>query len=189
MWPASTPRSASRMVGRCLLKIQTGRRPSRVLTPVRMHPWGVYELNRWVQARYRGHALEEGRRWHSTLGAEEIVRLDKVIQLQNQTRNGYNHATKQKTKLYLANGEIGLVMMTKNGWYDVVLAGRPQLTASYSRRRDFPGGTGPLELAYALTVHKAQGSEFETVFVVIPEKCRLISRELLYTCLLYTSDA
>ena len=155
----------------------------QVLTPVRMHPWGVYELNRWVQARYRGYLLEEGRKWHSTLGAEEIVRLDKVIQLENQWRNGYNHATKQKTKLYLANGEIGLVMKTDKDWYAVALAGRPNLTASYSRRRDFAGGTGPLELAYALTVHKAQGSEFETVFVVIPEKCRLISRELLYTAL------
>jgi hypothetical protein len=40
-----------------------------------------------------------------------------------------------------------------------------------------------LELAYALTVHKAQGSEFRTVFVVVPEESRLLSRELLYTAL------
>jgi ethanolamine utilization protein EutP (predicted NTPase) len=40
-----------------------------------------------------------------------------------------------------------------------------------------------LELAYALTVHKAQGSEFETVILVIAEPCRLLSKELLYTAL------
>ena len=49
--------------------------------------------------------------------------------------------------------------------------------------RDFLEGRGPLELAYALTVHKAQGSEFNKVFVVVPKKCRPLSRELLYTAL------
>ena len=34
-----------------------------------------------------------------------------------------------------------------------------------------------IELAYALTVHKAQGSQFDTVILVISEPCRIISRE------------
>jgi UvrD-like helicase family protein len=63
----------------------------------------------------------------------------------------------------------------------VAFAGRPWRRYSYSGR-DFPsGGTGPLELAYALTVHKAQGSEFDVVFVVLPKETRLLSRELIYT--------
>jgi ATP-dependent exoDNAse (exonuclease V) alpha subunit len=41
----------------------------------------------------------------------------------------------------------------------------------------------PLELAYALTVHKTQGSEFGITFLVIPNPCRLLSREMLYTAL------
>jgi hypothetical protein len=36
-------------------------------------------------------------------------------------------------------------------------------------------------LAYAITVHKSQGSEFQKVFVVLPKNCRTLSRELLYT--------
>ena len=40
-----------------------------------------------------------------------------------------------------------------------------------------------LELAYALTIHKAQGSEFGLTILVIPNPCRLLSRELLYTAL------
>jgi hypothetical protein len=40
-----------------------------------------------------------------------------------------------------------------------------------------------LELAYALTVHKAQGSQFKKVILIISEPCRLLSTELLYTAL------
>ena len=40
-----------------------------------------------------------------------------------------------------------------------------------------------MELAYALTVHKSQGSEFKKVFVVVPKNCKLLSRELIYTAL------
>jgi len=45
-----------------------------------------------------------------------------------------------------------------------------------------------LELAYALTVHKAQGSEFGKVFLVIPNPCLLLSREMLYTSLTRQKD-
>ena len=34
-----------------------------------------------------------------------------------------------------------------------------------------------------MTVHKCQGSEFGIVFIVIPDRCFLLSRELLYTAL------
>jgi exodeoxyribonuclease V alpha subunit len=40
-----------------------------------------------------------------------------------------------------------------------------------------------LELAYAITVHKSQGSGFDHVFFVFPAKKGLLSRELLYTAL------
>ena len=50
--------------------------------------------------------------------------------------------------------------------------------------RDFGEESSPvLELVYALTVHKSQGSEFGTVVLVLPHPCRLVSRELLYTVL------
>ena len=65
---------------------------------------------------------------------------------------------------------------------NVAFAGRPNVRFGY-RSWDFPGGSGPLQLAYALTVHKAQGSDFERVFVVLPKQTRLLSRELVYTAL------
>ena len=38
-----------------------------------------------------------------------------------------------------------------------------------------------LDLAYALTVHKAQGSDFDVVFLIIPQEATTLSRELIYT--------
>ena len=45
-----------------------------------------------------------------------------------------------------------------------------------------------LELAYAVTVHKSQGSEFGQSFVILPSPCRVPSRELLYTALTRQRD-
>jgi len=45
-----------------------------------------------------------------------------------------------------------------------------------------------LELAYALTVHKAQGSEFKKFFFVLSNPCFLLSREMLYTALTRQTD-
>lgn len=153
----------------------------QILSPVRMHPHGVHDVNRWVQRQFRAKELEAGAKpWGMALGDESIVRKDKVIQTSNQHRKAYDGKTSDKH--YIANGEVGLAATDTNGWMNVVFAGRPNLRFGYSKR-DFPGGSGPLELAYALTVHKAQGSEFKKVFVILPKNCRLLSRELLYTAL------
>lgn len=42
----------------------------------------------------------------------------------------------------------------------------------------------PHETAFAMTVHKAQGSEFDEVLVLLPaQRSRVLTRELLYTAL------
>ncbi len=151
----------------------------QILSPVRMHPHGVRDINRWVQRRFRAKELESASEvWGLSLGDESIVRKDKVIQISNQWRNAYDGKTSDEH--YLANGEVGLVATAKHPWMNIIFAGRSGLSFGYSKR-DFPGGAGPLELAYALTVHKSQGSEFKKVFVVVPKNCRLLSRELIYT--------
>jgi hypothetical protein len=154
----------------------------QILSPVRMKPHGVYEINRWVQRRFRADEIKNSfNPWAVSLGDENIVIRDKVIQLRNGTRSGWDWKDKQAVKDYLANGEVGIAAYDKSGWLHVAFAGRAWRRFSYSRR-DFPsGGGGPLELAYALTVHKAQGSEFDVVFVILPKETRLLSRELIYT--------
>ena len=155
----------------------------QILSPVRMHPHGVHDLNRWIQRSFRKKELSSP--WGKSLGDEQIVVRDKVIQTSNQQRRAFNGKTSDKH--YLANGEVGLVAFEKKGWFNVLFAGRPELRFGYSGR-DSPGGKGPLELAYALTVHKSQGSEFRKVFFVLPKNSRLLSRELLYTALTRSRD-
>ena len=53
----------------------------------------------------------------------------------------------------------------------------PDVTYRYYRKQVDEN----LELAYALTVHKAQGSDFDIVFLVLPKNASTLSRELLYT--------
>ncbi|MEJ7784053.1 MAG: AAA family ATPase [Solirubrobacteraceae bacterium] len=145
----------------------------QVLSPVRMHPHGVRDLNRWFQRSFRARGSRA-----LTIGDEQIGRMDKVIQLRNQKRSGWGKEAGEQ-EVYLANGEIGTVAGAKNGWFNIAFAGRPDLRFGY-RGSQFGEDGGPLELAYALTVHKAQGSDFGVVFFVLPQT-RMLSRELLYT--------
>ena len=158
----------------------------QILSPVRMHPHGVHHLNRWVQLKFRsaetGHAAHS---WGISLGDEKIVKNDKVIQTYNELRDAYDGRTSEE--YYLANGEVGLVSRGNNGWLNVLFAGRPNLRFGY-RNSHFRGGSGPLELAYALTIHKSQGSQFRKVFVVLPKESRILTRELIYTALTRSRD-
>ncbi len=163
----------------------------QILSPVRAHPHGVHDLNRWVQQRYRSDALRAARQpWGVKLGDEEIVWADKVILVRNGRTQGWDGRQKQRVEEYLANGEIGVAAPTpktvKNA-LNVAYANRPDVRFAY-RKSQFGGGSGPLELAYALTVHKAQGSEFGVVFVILPKQSRLMTRELLYTALTRSRD-
>jgi len=158
----------------------------QVLSPVRMSPHGVFELNRLMQATFRGAELAKGRRTRQALGAEDIVVRDKVICLDNGSRIGWDFKASVKVESYLANGEVGLVASVKDkgkGTQWALALARREHQHFYFSGGDAPSGGERLELAYALTVHKAQGSEFEVVFVIVPESSRLLSRELAYTAL------
>lgn len=155
----------------------------QLLTPTRMHPYGVVELNRWIQSRFRAKELRAARDYYAvSLGDEGIVRNDKVIQLRNGVRDCYLWQAGEQSEDYVANGEIGGVATGKSGFLNVFFAGRPMVSFGY-RSSDFRENGAPLELAYALTIHKAQGSQFRTVFVVLPKASQLLSRELIYTAL------
>jgi hypothetical protein len=159
----------------------------QILSPVRLQPYGVHELNRLVQRRFREKQLRSSRQpWGLSLGDEEIVWGDKVILVRNGKRSGWDGKRKETVEEYLANGEIGVAAQAsgraKNSLLNVAFAHRPDIRFGFHRKY-FTESSAPLELAYALTVHKSQGSEFGVVFVVIPRHCRLLTRELLYTAI------
>jgi len=76
----------------------------------------------------------------------------------------------------LYNGDTGLVVESKNSGQKVVFR-RGECYSIHTLERL----TG-LEPAFAMTVHKAQGSEFDAVLLVLPEhKSPLLTRQVLYT--------
>ncbi len=64
----------------------------------------------------------------------------------------------------------------------MVFSSQPGHAYGYGGRDFSQEGDNLLELAYAITVHKSQGSEFGRTFLILPPDAR-VSRELLYTAL------
>jgi len=155
----------------------------QILSPVRMQRFGTREINRLIQRKYRKGLIERCRWNRATarpFGDEDIVYTEKIIQIVNSPRKAWAGSYVDG---YVANGEVGYIANTSKGKkrsndsLDVSFSTQPDLTYRYYR----PEVDENLELAYAITVHKAQGSDFEIVFLILPQKARTFSRELLYT--------
>ena len=124
----------------------------------------------------------------------------KVINLVNTDPklrwNKHRKVYPEKDDAYIANGEIGMVVgfFRKRGLPDlrwkleVEFSSQPGFKYDFTSRDFKEESNAVLERAYALTVHKSQGSEFSTVILVLPNPCRLLSRELLYTALTRQKD-
>jgi hypothetical protein len=163
----------------------------QILSPLRGGVIGVGDVNRQIHERFRAGFVElASRQRHRSIpkpmGAERVVYGDKVINLGNHKRAGVY--PKEDALGYLANGEIGVTVgMWKTGGYPKILnvefSSQPGFTYSFYNKDFSEEGNAALELAYALTVHKAQGSQFELVILVLPEGHPILSRELIYTAL------
>jgi exodeoxyribonuclease V alpha subunit len=135
-------------------------RDLQVITPMHRGPVGVQTLNHELQQRLNPRSD----RW--SWGGRVYRRRDKVMQLRN---NYYKE---------VFNGDIGQVcgFLAATGQLQVDFDGR---VVTYD-----PGEREELTLAYAVTVHKAQGSEFPAVLLVLTTHHYLmLQRNLLYTAL------
>ena len=177
----------------------------QILTPHRGEMHGVEALNEACQKRRSDFVM-------SRVGCVDGVTLfDKVIQIRNRPKSNpiwaYRSATRENVEVEVFNGEIGVVgafgfdtgiwRTLKTGYgprlkrFTVEFTRKPGVTVGYGR--GVPGGgkyrrnenvEENLELAYAVSVHKAQGSEFGHTFVIIPASSkRPVSAELVYTAL------
>lgn len=158
----------------------------QILTPVHQHPWGVTEINRSLHNEWRKTNLEASRKtsfrkFCKPVGQDQIVYGDKVINNRNHQRWSWPPGERRT----LSNGEIGMVV-TKWGStkeIHVEFSSQPKLNFTYTPSEFSDDKSPELELAYALTVHRAQGSEFGKVFLILPKNRRMLSREMLYTAL------
>ena len=170
----------------------------QILSPLRGMPFGVGSINRQIHDRFRADFMTLAlKQWNrhipKPLGAELIVYGDKVINLNNHRRGGKRVYPQDGALGYLANGEIGVVVgQWKTNGYPKILkvefSSQPGYTYDFYKRDFREEGDAALELAYALTVHKAQGSQFGLVILVLPEGHPILSRELMYTAITRHKD-
>jgi exodeoxyribonuclease V alpha subunit len=133
----------------------------RTLCAVRDGARGVDAINRLVSKRFRSalkHPLDPGEQSEWYPGRPVMV-----------LRNDY--------VLKLFNGDIGIVMPDDAGALMVFF---PEGDAGF--RAVAPVRLPAHETAFAMTVHKSQGSEFDQVLVLLPEDHNpVLTRELVYT--------
>ena len=130
----------------------------RVLCALRDGPCGVSGLNEMIESALREAGLlrEEGP-WYE--GRPIIV-------------------TRNDPALGLFNGDIGVVMREPDGQGGL----RACFLEAHGIRAVAVSRLPPVETAFAMTVHKSQGSEFEHVVLVLPEgDAAVLTREWLYT--------
>ncbi|GMO14748.1 MAG: ATP-dependent RecD-like DNA helicase [Termitinemataceae bacterium] len=171
----------------------------QILSPVRnLPPAGVSIINDLIHRTFREAAVKMaqkkyGNKIYHPLGPENIVYSDKVINVHNMKRNKKRPPYpphKNENDNYIANGEIGIVVngFVNPSYFNVEFSSQQGRTYSFSEGDFGEEREAQLELAYALTIHKAQGSEFKIVILILAEPCPLLSRELLYTALTRQSD-
>jgi exodeoxyribonuclease V alpha subunit len=128
----------------------------RILSPLRTGLYGVETLNRACLGIFN-----PGRR----NDPHDIPPMPVMV-----TGNNY--------ELGLFNGDTGVVM--KGDDAPVVWFENPEGGLRHLSTLRLP----PWESAFALTVHKSQGSEFDRVLLIMPDRMsELLSRELLYTAI------
>jgi ATP-dependent exoDNAse (exonuclease V) alpha subunit len=177
----------------------------QILSPVKGYGYGVKEVNKFVQTTYRKQflnlALGKIRLIAKPKGADNVVYGDKIINLKNSKWEDWQKVEPRERKTtalnYFANGEIGVItgeFKSRKSTYtgepnvEITFSTQPGYSYVFKAKQLSDEGRYPVELAYAITIHKAQGSGFKKVFLVLPSKGAILSRELLYTALTRQED-
>jgi exodeoxyribonuclease V alpha subunit len=155
-WVAASAADCARIVAHLAPELQATFGEVQVLSPMRKGPAGVAALNEQLKQVFNPHPPWTWYGWSPG---------DRVMQI----RNNY--------ELEVMNGEVGVV---------VDRSPLPGLVVRFDQREVvYPVSVlDELTPAWAMTIHKAQGSEWPAVIVVcMREHYILLRRELLYTAL------
>ncbi len=145
-------------------------RDIQLLTPSHKGPAGTAALNQALQ----GMVDEE--QAISAHGVSFSVG-DKVMQMRNQYELGWTIDQASNSGKGVFNGEVGVVTALDTEEDELTVLFDDGRRVVYDR-----GALEDLDLAYAITIHKSQGSEYPVVVLVIPPTTpRLLTRNLLYT--------
>ncbi|MFQ5641816.1 MAG: exodeoxyribonuclease V subunit alpha [bacterium] len=127
-------------------------------------------------------AIREGPQGVNTINAriEQFVKTKLKVR---QSRDFYPGQpiliTQNDYHLNLFNGDLGFIFPDP-GNHDELVATFPDKENKFRKLRPFR--LPQYEIAYAMTVHKSQGSEFDNVLLALPERdAPILTRELIYT--------
>ncbi len=145
----------------------------QVLTPTRKGPLGTWELNRLLQARLNPSAPGKKEKNFGNIFFREG---DRVMQIRNNYDILWKSADGARVGTGIFNGDIATVEAIDPDAETLVLRFDDRI-AEYGFDL-----LGELEPAWALTVHKSQGSEYRCVVLCAwPGSPYLMSRSVLYT--------
>lgn len=146
-----------------------------VLSPTRRGLLGIEEMNFALQAKHN-EDNDEPLKVRSDL---TLFKNDAVMQVKNNYKIEYfDHSTNSITN-GVFNGEMGRII-----GFDI-LNGKTDILFDADRRIGYDKKMlADIELAYAVTVHKAQGCEFDTVLIVLGSmNYKLSNKKILYTAI------
>ena len=153
-------------------------RSIQVLSPTKKGDCGSFSLNRLLQNTLNPEAPDKDAIVH---GETEFRVGDKVI----QTKNDYQLEFTRKTPFGteegsgVFNGDVGYIVRMDPAEHMLTVCFDDDRFVTYQKQQ-----LDSLELAYCLTVHKSQGSEFPVVVLpVVGGPPMLMARNLLYTAL------
>ena len=135
---------------------------------------GVYALNRMLQERLNPPARSKKER---SIGENHFREGDKVMQVRNNYQAEWTRGSgfKEEEGLGVFNGDIGIIECIDDSGVTVYYDDERRVVYDEMMLQD-------LELAYAMTIHKSQGSEFSTVVLaLLPGPPQMTVRNLLYT--------
>ncbi len=150
----------------------------QVLAPMKAGPCGIDNLNKRLQMTINPH-------FSGVELATDFSKFhvnDKVMQTQNNyemeyTKYEQNGTIQQGTGVF--NGDIGYITRIEPDTHEVTIRFDDGKICRYAQTDLYQ-----ITLAYAITIHKSQGSEFDCVVIpLVPGAPIIVTRNLLYTAI------
>ena len=153
-----------------IVKNKTDIENFQILSPYNGQYSGSSNINDFIQLNFKKDSKFEFRK-------NQFKKADKLI----RTKNYY-----ESKELILSNGTMGFINSKSNESFYYESSDGISKLPFY----DIRGGEQDFfELSYAISVHKSQGSGFNHLFLVLPARYGLLSKELVYTALTRTKKS
>lgn len=151
----------------------------QIITPSKKGDLGTKNLNRLIQERFNPQTVTKNEK---KFGEVIFREGDKVM----QTKNNYDIMWKRQKEINsgIFNGEMGVIEKIDDSNSEIKIRFDDEKVAFYNYQ-----DLEQLEHSFAITVHKSQGSEFQTVIIPVYQAApMLLTRNLLYTGMTRAKD-